>query len=109
MILLLGMQHSFIKDRLIVLVIDVAIEKYLIGIQLLSIYIRVNFYPTTSIGTSMGRCGKKLLKGKKTVSLWIAQVAYKFFLLIYMNKDQILICIAAKIDIKSLKIWNQPS
>ena len=50
----------YIKDELVVLTIDVAIEKYLIGIRLLSIYIRVNLYSSTSIGTYMKKYEKKL-------------------------------------------------
>ena len=46
------------QGKFIVLVKDVAIEKYLIGIQWLSIYIGVVLCPTTSIGTYMGRCGR---------------------------------------------------
>ena len=53
--MLLGIWYSYIKGRLVTLVRDMAIEKYLIGIQWLSIYIGVDLYPTTSIDTCMVR------------------------------------------------------
>ena len=47
---------------------DVAIKKYLIGIQFISIYIRVDLCPTTSIGSYMERRRRKLqgLEASKT-------------------------------------------
>ena len=67
--LLLGMRHSYIKDGFITLITDVVIDKYLIGIQLLSICIRVDLCPTTSIGTCMERCERKL-QGLKLNRIW---------------------------------------
>ena len=45
------------------------------------------------------------MKGRKTTSLQKVQIASKSFLLIYMNKDQILTWLAAESEIKSQLIW----
>ena len=63
MILLLKIQDSYIKDGLVALITDIIIKKYLIGIQLLSICIKIDLCPTTSIGTRMRR-QKKIVRIK---------------------------------------------